>query len=144
MEKYPNASFRLSPRQIAYVEAHQEAGATASSIVKKGFEQFCVLLERSLPTFSEKEALFLCQALNGSKINPELVHRLWLDVQEEAEEHERLDIDVQALVARLKALTAFECLAVADAVERFWCGPFHVEDPILKLQEVGLVVRYKS
>jgi hypothetical protein len=142
-EQYPRVNFRLGVQIGDEIAVRSESGKTPDSIAKRDLDRYYILLSRSLPTFLESEALFICHALNDSRGNPRMIHRIWVDVCEVLDDSDQVDFNKIALVERLKALTPFECMAVFDAVERYWVGHYHMDDETSKkrLREVGLVAK---
>lgn len=140
----PGAGSSLEKELAARSE--QAADIALSQVAKRDLERLYTLYRLSLPTFSESEAIVIVNALNGAKaVQPELAHRLYVDVQESLEESESYhvvdDVQHRALIARLRGLSRFECIAIYDAAERFWLGGYHkaAEEVSAKLREVGLV-----
>jgi hypothetical protein len=126
--------------QLAARSGERSLGLTAA----RDLERYFALLRDTLPTvpLAENEAMLVCDALNGIIIDPhtyKLTYKLiWAQV-DDAIHIDRLDrkwdVDGQALVSKLRGLTAAQCLALADAVERFWLDP-NAPDA---LRRVGLV-----
>lgn len=121
--------------------AEQQLDSAYSQVARRDLGRYYTLLKRSLPTFSEPEALVIVGALKGSRIDPEIIHRLYVDVDEELEDHPVEGINRGAFVARLRNLSRLECMAIADAAERFWLGEYHKsgDEVSQRLREVGLV-----
>lgn len=73
---------------------------------------------------TEREALLICDALNGTWLQEGTAARyLWAEVADAIELNRldrKWDVDGQALVQKLRGLTLAQAWAVVDAVERFW------------------------
>lgn len=142
---YPQVKFRTGKDLEAELASRSEemTDSAYSRVAKRDLERYYAMMARDAPVFSEDEALVLVNALNGAKYQPELVHRLYIDVQEYLEENEeyRLSGNVLTLVLRLKEMKVLECMAVIDAVEKFWSGEYHKtpEETQQALRTVGLI-----
>ena len=114
-------------------------GAESPSLVaRRDLERYYYLLRRALPTFTEPEASLIVDACNGWLIEPHTAPLLWAEVDDAIRMDglaEKWGVDGASLVARLRALTPFESLAVADAAERFRLAP----NDDGQLRRVGLV-----
>jgi hypothetical protein len=76
-------------------------------------------------TFTQAEASLIVDVMNGTLTEPHTAALLWASVDDALEDGyaAKWGVDgkqAQALVARLRALTPFESLAICDACERFW------------------------
>ncbi len=122
-----------------------ETGSILSMTARRDIGRYYDMLIRSLPTFSENEALLLCDVLNGTIIESFSVPLLWTEISDAVQEgyDEKWEIDGAALVARLRALTPFECMAVGDAVERYWSGEYSrtSTESRMRLYQTGLVMK---
>lgn len=98
-------------------------GSSPSLIARRDLERYYRLLRRSLRTFSEPEAKLIVRACVGWHPDADSVHFLWAQV-DEAIRSQHLDeeygVDGATLVERLRGLTPFEAMAVADAAEIVW------------------------
>jgi hypothetical protein len=122
---YPRVMFRLNKELKPFLTERTQEKQSLEQVVRRDLERYYEMLRRSLPTFSMSEARLICNALNGNIIRPESVHLIWAEVSDTLEEGiiDEDGVDGPALVKRLRALTPFECMAVADAVERAWNSP---------------------
>lgn len=134
------ASRDLERELAARTEADSQAARSLTA--KRDLERYYETLRRSLPTFTEQEATLIVDALNGTILEPNTVTLLWANV----DDHNRLydgslPMDVAALVARLRGLSYAECMALADAVERFWSAANQRDSMTLAdgLRTVGMV-----
>jgi len=116
---------------------------TLSDIARRDLERYYDMLIRVLPTFSEDEALLLCQVLNGATIHQYNAQLLWSEVNIAIEEGDakQWNVNGPCLVKRLRGLTPFECMAIEDAVERYWKSVSRRDArlPRVRLYAVGLV-----
>ena len=86
--------------------------------------------------------MLLCDVMNGTLHQPYSVSLLWAEVSDALPDGyaEKWNIDGPALVEKLRALSPFECMAVADAVERAWNSEtYQVANMEEKVRAVGLV-----
>jgi len=126
----------------AAIEARQ-ADRSFSETGRRMLERYLYLLQVSMPDFSEAEASLIVDALNGTIFHKETVSLLWAEIEDASRSGglaEKWQIDGASLLARLRDLTPFEALAVVDAVEQFWSGPYRQEGPMReKLLACGLL-----
>ena len=122
--------------------ADDETGKRLSETARRDLERYYTLLRMSLPTFTVAEASLLCDAMNGTITEPHTASLLWANVADALDDGlaEKWDVDGEALVRRLRALSPFEQLAVADACERFWrrVGSGSGATPAEMLLNIGL------
>lgn len=109
--------------------AEDATGKLLSQTAQRDLERYYYLLRASLPIFSVNGALLICDVMNGTITEPHTASLLWanvadaLDIDDPRETPplaEKWQMDGDELVARLRKLTPFEQIAVADAAERFW------------------------
>jgi hypothetical protein len=133
---YPRVMFRVNKKLETFLKERIEESQTLEKIVRRDLEAYYTALAEALPQFSELDALFICDVLNGSRITPDTIPYLRRDVIDAA-----LEQDKQELAQRLQSLSLFEWRAVVDAVQRYWIGPYHKnsEASSEKLRSVGLV-----
>lgn len=132
-------------REALLHSGSQEPGTVLHDLLFD-LEAYRELLKLHLPTFSQKEALFLADIWNGSKrMEPERADTLWMEVDDMVSTGwaRYWGIDGDALVKRFQALgeqNPFACWAVREAVRRAWNTPEYAGIPIGKrLLDVGLV-----
>lgn len=138
---YPQIKFRPgagSNLETALTErVDVQSDGAYSQVAKRDLERYYALLAKSLPQFSEDEALVLAQTLNGAMNRPETIHLLYAEVSSNPDVvDEELDAE---FIARLKSLDRFSCMAIADAVERFWSGAYFQLEVRERLKKAGLV-----
>lgn len=118
------------------------AGRSPAQVAARDLARYYALLHRSLPAFSAPDASLIVDACNGWFVEPHSAPLLWAEVAD-AISLDGLDakwgVDGPALVARLRALTPFEALAVCDAIERAWKHLGAGEDIAATLRAIGLV-----
>jgi hypothetical protein len=138
-------SFRPKGQIERDIQARSGDGEKSpSSVAETAVGRYFEALRRSLPTFTEAEATLLVSVLNGARHgDPVSIGYLWAEI---ADDHGEATLefgessDGVAFSQRLRALSFIECVAIVDAVERFWLGSYHQEGPIgPKLREVGLI-----
>jgi hypothetical protein len=113
------------------LKARSGDATPVSLVAQRDLERYYEALDRALPVLTEDEATMLVNALNGKwHADPVNIALLWAEVAD----------DDPALADRLRKMSFIECVAIVDAVERFWQGPYHQEESIAsRLREVGLV-----
>lgn len=121
LAEYYDENFNLAPTPIG----------SRSQAAKRDIERYRHLLEVSLPTFSEDEAIALWDALNGCSTND--VETLGVLQQGIATELDR------KLAQRIKALSFIEWLAVVDACDRVGANGYQIENLTKELKRVGLI-----
>ena len=100
-----------------------------STKIQEIIRDYSLLLDRAQKgfkgTFTEAELNFLRDSLNGAILMPELAYQPSLILM--VEDSDRLDgygakwqIDVPALVEKIKALSEFECYALSKAIDAWW------------------------
>lgn len=123
---YPNASFRLTGTLADSVQARAAQSQTGgvSAAAKRDLERYYEVLQRDLAsiTLTEGEAMLILDVCNGTFWSGWSAPLLWADIEDALEDGyaEKWDVDGPALVARLRALTPGQSMAVVDAVERWW------------------------
>ncbi len=146
----PKLQFRLDDQDSGEIERRKMRDTVESDIARRDLRRYYTLLRVSLPTFTEEEALLLCEAMKEPfTLHPSDVRLLWAEVSNAYRlgrlKHRK--VDVPALVDRLRDLTAFECMAIYDAIEQFWHSEyFHridLDDTEILLQ-IGLIAKEQS
>lgn len=100
-----------------------------STKVQEIIRDYSLLLDRAQKglkaLFTEAELNFLRDSLNGAVLMPELAYQPSLILM--IEDSDRLDgygekwqVDVPALVAKVKALSEFECYALSKSIDQWW------------------------
>lgn len=137
----PQIQFRAIGELANELERRTENGKPASEIARRDLERYYEMLKRSLPKFSFNEAQLMVDVFNGTLIQPFTVQLLWAEVSDAVEEGyaEKWEVDGTALVQKLRSLSSFECMAVADAIERIWRGDYHITDMDEQIRASGLV-----
>ena len=118
--------------------------SSVSTVAKRDVERYYFLLKQALPAFSYGEAALMVDAMNGTIFEPHTVRLLWAEVADAIQldhldtkwQQEDSTLDGAALIEKLRGLSLVECMAVADAIERFWSNPNPMRD---RLREVGLI-----
>lgn len=123
---YPNASFRLTGTLADSVQARTSQSQTGSlaAAAKRDLERYYEVLQRDLAsvTFTEGEAMLILDVCNGTLWSGWSAPLLWANIEDALEDGyaEKWKVDGPGLVARLRALTPGQSMAVVDAVERWW------------------------
>lgn len=144
---YPRVHFRagdLLPDLLSRAEADEDgtpSERTLAIAVDRDLHRYYYLLRLALPTFTESEASLIVDALNGVMTEPHTAGLLWAQVDDFARDGgmTKWGVDGRALVERLRALSPFAQLAIADAVERAWHLLGTGADLADVLRSVGLV-----
>jgi hypothetical protein len=146
----PLIQFRAINKSLANdLEQRSEVGKSASDIAERDLERYYYMLKFALAKlpFSMGEAMLLCDVMNGTIIEPYSASLLWASVSDGVDEGRaeywkqyHPELDGAKLIAKLKALSPFECMAVADAIERAWNSEtYQVANMEERVRQVGLV-----
>lgn len=94
----------------------------ANELARRDLERFYDLLRRTLQTvdLTASEASAICDANNGTFWDRFSYKMIWANVADSAGLGEKWGVDQAALVKKMMAWDHSQCLAVIDAVERFW------------------------
>ncbi len=90
---------------------------------------------------SEREALLIMDACNGTLFGPESAHLIWAEVQEAISLNnldQKWNVDGDRLVNKLRSLSPAGLFALTDFVQRFWSG--NVPNSRQRLEEIGFPV----
>lgn len=131
----PGAESALESALIERVDIQSDRAF--SRVAKRDLERYYSALLSALPVFSEQEAIWLVDALNGrSNVVPE---RLYQEVRNSFADD--MTPDQKKLVNFLRNLPIYAATSVLDAVERFWQGAYgkSADEMAAKLREVGLI-----
>lgn len=126
----------------------QRAGAEAnraylSQVAQRDGERYYHALASALKTITltEAEALLICDALNGTLMEPHTMQLLWAQIDDACRLDnlcEKWDCQREVIVDLLRDLSYCQSLAVVDAVERWWLLP-DKSDRRQSLRAVGLL-----
>ncbi len=91
--------------------------------------------------------MLICDVSNAPSFEPWSVSLLWASVSDGIDEGRAKywkqyypELDGAKLIAKLKALSPLECMAVADAIEQAWNSEtYRVANMEEKVRQVGLV-----
>ena len=107
------------PTLSAALEGHENRSGRINEIAARYLET----VARHTPEMSEGDWCVLCDVLNGTILDEQMVRMLWAEI-EDAHRHDRIGekwgTDALALSVELKALPFVELVAIAEVVERFW------------------------
>lgn len=140
-------SFRAAPALLAALRARARPGADRGELsaqARECLEYHFAALAAELATvdLTEGEALLIMDSLNGVLTEPHTVSLLWANVADSIH-GDGLDskwgVDGPSLVAKLRALTYSQALAIADAATRWWHIQQDYADRSESLRVVGLL-----
>lgn len=103
-----------------------------SSVINRDLERIYALYARSLRQIilTPDEACLIVDSQNGTLHDARSAPMLWAGIEDSIHLDglaEKWDIDGPALVEKMKQWNDIQCLAVIDAVERFWEEPVHTD-----------------
>ena len=135
--------YRPSEQQYQALQERSEMGKSPSLTASEMVDAYLSLLRRSLPTFTENEAMLMMDAMNGCLIDYHAPTTLWANIAD-AVSIDRVDqkwqVDGYALVERLRKLTPFEQWAIYDAIRRAWNSEtYRIDNMAERIRKVGLV-----
>ena len=117
----PTVNFRAIPPLDARLLERAGASDNLNDAARRDLSRYYAVLRDSLSrvSLSEGEASLIVDSLNGTIMDETSYLHLWMEV-DDAELFEKWNVGRSALIAKLKALSPGETLAVIDAAERFW------------------------
>ncbi len=103
-------------------------GNNRSGIINRDLERLYTLYGRAILEVPLKfeEACLIVDTLNGALLDAATAHLLWANVEDSIKLEglaDKWNVDGPALVEKLRGLSAFHCMALIDATERFWSIP---------------------
>ena len=112
-------------------EVH-EPGAV-SETARRDLNRYYLLLATTLAgiNLSYEETMLIVDALNGYRMTPELPQLLAHQVKDAIQMDgldQKLGVDQSTLMWKLETLLPAECLAITDAVERWWVSTMQTPD----------------
>ncbi len=121
-------SYYVSPSTESAIRSRMTgADASASGALERILDRYGEIMRREQPQLTEAEWNLMRDVLNGCWLSPAR-SCAWIDI--EAEDGIRLngldakwEVDGPALVAKLRALTFAQRVAIVDAVEIWWAQP---------------------
>ena len=117
MPRSAHISFRASSPTLA-----ARLAAADGTTAQRDLERYYQSLDAALRdiALSESEWDYLRDILNGTYIDAAAARLLWAEVEDAKPEYgQKWGIDPADLSGRLRTLSPFQCLAIADAVERW-------------------------
>lgn len=139
---------RLGPGPLTSAVAARGGAAdngSASEVARRDLGRYYDLLALALASvdLTEGEASLIVDALNGTIIDVSTAQLLAAEVEDGLGDGlaEKWGVDGGALVAKVRAWTLAQRMAVCDAAERFWGDEHHVDSTGDRLAAVGLVRR---
>lgn len=135
-------SFRNADLESELKTRVNTMSASQGLIAARDLQRYYTMLKHALKTVNleRNEALLLCDVSNGTIWDVSTVKLLYAQVEDSLEDGyaEKWDVDAPALIAKLRKLNGFQCLAVVDAIERWW--NLEIQDHDERLKIVGLVI----
>lgn len=130
---------KKEPRTVSiYLRPEMEAelvsrGNNRNHIIHRDLDRLYTLYRRAVKEvpLTYAEACLLVDVLNGALMDANSAHLLWAEIEDGCrldKIDQRWDIDGKALVEMLRSLSAFHCMALIDAAERFWNLPDEERD----------------
>jgi len=117
-------TFRVGKGHLAeQIEARDYTHEShANEIARRDLERYYNLLGRSLATvdLTKQEASALCDANKRAPMDQWSTSLLWANVADCPGLGELWGCDTDALIAKVRAWSYPQCLAVVDAIERLW------------------------
>ncbi|MDA8212144.1 MAG: hypothetical protein M0021_09745 [Clostridia bacterium] len=115
-----------------------------STVISRDLERLYTLYRRALAEvkLTIDEACLIVDALNGSLMDANTARLLWANIADAVSMDgldEKWSVDGPALVEKLRGLSDIQALAVVDAAERFWQGPYRETDIYEAVEECFLV-----
>ena len=120
--------------------ARAHADESPGTVARRDLTRYYAILDDAIRRLelSEPEALLICDALNGIRLDETGWRFAWATISDACRDGlaDKWEVDGDNLVERIRSLTRAETLALVDAVERFWREPHRYECVLLR--EVGL------
>lgn len=140
-------AFRSSSLKKQFLKKGESAGPIAQQDLERYYLLLgCALREQKL---IYNEAAFLCDLLNGVRYTASVEPRSYLlasvlnaqNAEWGINYSEKWELDMDAFVQKIKGSSSAWCMAVLDAIERFWYEPdsYYIENMEEKLALVGLI-----
>lgn len=145
-DPHPKVQFRAAALEPALTARADEPDRSISNVAQRDLGRYYDLLALALASveLSAGEASLIVDALNGTIIDTQTAQLLAYEVQDSLEDGlaEKWGVDGAALVEKIGAWSLAQRLAVCDAAERFWRGPYRKDGPLADtLAAVGLIRR---
>lgn len=148
----PRVVFRAPEAVLTEIQARQEVlsaqmgvgdDAPLGSTARRDLERYYAIVRdelRQLP-LTRNEVLLVLDAMNGVLVEPPMMYRgaVLLDVADHIRLNaadEKWDVDGEALIRRLEALSPGTLMAIVDMAERFWSRAD--EDANAVLRDLGV------
>lgn len=109
-------TIRLSPEAHAVIGEGMGLSARINTIAIR----YGALVKRCRPALGRGQWAAICDALNGTLIDPETISALWMDIEDCEGLGDKWNVDQRQLVEKLQTMDYGQLVAVAEAVERFW------------------------
>lgn len=123
-------SIRLSSELAPEVARRLSQGEAPASVVRRDLQRYYAgcndALRRLAITYTE--ANLLVEFLQNTTLTPELSRFLWAEVDEQLRRRAKRFPEGSAehdqalgLIEQLRSASPFDCIAILDAVESYWC-----------------------
>ncbi len=104
-----------------------------STVISRDLERLYILYRRALTSvkLTTEEACLIVDVLNGSMMDANTARMLWANIADAVSMNglgKKWSVDGPALVEKLRSLSDIQAMAVIDAAERFWQGPYREAD----------------
>jgi hypothetical protein len=120
MARSAHISFRASSPTLAARLAAAD-GTTAQRDLERYYQSLDTALREV--SLTEPEWNYLRDILRGTFIDTNTARLLWAEVEDAEDEYgAKWGVDPTDLSGRLRTLSPFQCLAIADAIERWWAA----------------------
>ena len=111
-------------------------GANRSHIINRDLSRLYDLYRQALRhlRLTTNEACLIVDALNGVLMNADTANLLWAEIEDSIKLNDldtKWKVDADSFVAKLKAATEMQSMAVIDASERWWEAD-HRDEKLLK------------
>lgn len=122
-------SVSMRPEIVEQINAR----GVRSTIINRDLERLYAMYRRSLiqTNLAVDEACLIVDALNGNLMDANAARLLWASI-EDAVKLDGLDkkwsVNGPELIQKLQRLNELQCMAIVDAAERFWEGPYRDAD----------------
>jgi hypothetical protein len=113
-----------------------------NQVVVRDLERYYIALNYNRPRFPLNEAMLIMDAMNGCLFQSEMPDSVRLNILDAIEMDgldKKWEVDRAAFMERLKSLSSFELIAIADAVEQGWSSEgYHIDNLEEKIVKIGL------
>ena len=118
-----------------YVDTHLKEGYSVSALINTAVERYMMLLKTHRPRLSKNEWYLIFDSMNGLVTDEpaELAASgVWLSVRDSIDLDglaQKWEVDGEALVQKIQAMTKAELLSIVDVVEQWRIDGYNEEVP---------------